>query len=148
MYDWVTLLYSRNAQHYKPTLIKFLLICLFFRDAPTAYGRPLGWVRVRAAAEAYITAIETLDPSCICDLCHSLWQHRYLTHWAMLGIKPVSLQTLYKVLNLLIHHRNSSNKHFLKRKKELHALCQFFFFLCKQHAISHQVAVLSPGDMK
>ena len=39
-------------------------------------------------ATATVTA--TWDPGCICDLHHSSWQCRSLTHWARPGIEPVS----------------------------------------------------------
>ena len=39
-----------------------------------AYGSSWAGGGIRAAAEAYPTAIATLDLSRICDLCCSLWQ--------------------------------------------------------------------------
>ena len=35
-------------------------------------------VELELQLPAYTTAKVTLDPSCICDLRHSLWQHRIL----------------------------------------------------------------------
>ena len=46
--------------------------------APAAYGSSQARGPVKAAVEAYITATATLDPSCICSLCHSLWQRQIL----------------------------------------------------------------------
>ena len=37
---------------------------------------------------AYTTATAMQEPSCICDLPHSSWQHQILTHWVMPDIKP------------------------------------------------------------
>ena len=52
-------------------------------DASAAFGSSQARGGIRASAEAYTTAIATLDPSCICDLCWiltSLTEARYRTH--------------------------------------------------------------------
>ena len=41
-----------------------------------AYGYSWTRGRIGATAAAYTTATATQEPSCICDLCHSLWQHQ------------------------------------------------------------------------
>ena len=53
----------------------FIYLFCFFGATPVSYGssQARGWIR--AAAETYNTAIAPWDPSCICDLCHSMWQH-------------------------------------------------------------------------
>ena len=55
-------------------LIQSFFFFLLFMAAPVAYSRSQarGWIG--AVAEACATATATLDPSCMCDLCHSLWQ--------------------------------------------------------------------------
>ena len=62
--------------------------------APAAYGSSWarGWTGVAAAT--YTIALATMDPSHICDLCCSLWQHWVLNSWVMSRIEPASLQTL------------------------------------------------------
>ena len=40
-----------------------------------AYGRSWGRGQIGDAAVAYARAVATPDPSCICDLYCSLWQH-------------------------------------------------------------------------
>ena len=42
--------------------------------ARVAYGSSHARGRIRAASGAYTTATATMDPSHICDLCHSLQQ--------------------------------------------------------------------------
>ena len=54
---------------------------------------------------AYATATATPDLSCICDLCHSLWQRRVL-NLQRPGIEPTSSPTLCWVLNSLSHNGN------------------------------------------
>ena len=49
-----------------------------FMATPVAYGSSQARGQIRAAAEVYITAMPTLDPSCICSLLHSLWQCQIL----------------------------------------------------------------------
>ena len=56
---------------------------------------------------AYTTATATLDPSRVCDLHYSLWQHRILHLLIEAGIEPISSWTLCWVLNPLSHNRNS-----------------------------------------
>ena len=45
---------------------------------PTAYGSSWARGQIGAAAEAYGTATETMDPSHICGVGHSLWQCQIL----------------------------------------------------------------------
>ena len=42
---------------------------------PAAYGRSQASDRIKAAAEAYTTATAMADPSCLCNLHHTLGQH-------------------------------------------------------------------------
>ena len=80
----------------------------FFMAAPIAHGssQARGWIRVAAGAYAPATAIPHL--TCLCDLCHSLWQHQIFNLWVRPGIKPTCSQRQHQVLNLLSHNRNSS----------------------------------------
>ena len=57
---------------------------------------------------AYATATEMLDLSRICELHHSLWQHRILTHWARLGIEPTSHRHSRDWTRILIDTTSSS----------------------------------------
>ena len=42
---------------------------------------------------AYITATAMRDPSYVCDVYHSSWQHRSPPHWARPGIEPTLPRT-------------------------------------------------------
>ena len=48
---------------------------------------------------AYTTTTAMWDPSCICDLHHSPWQHRPFMHWARPGIEPISSWVLVGFVN-------------------------------------------------
>lgn len=56
----------------------FFLFCFFSVATPVTYGSSHARSGIRAAAEAYATAIATLDPSHICHLCSSLQPCRSL----------------------------------------------------------------------
>ena len=58
--------------------------------------------------QARPTAMATPDPSCICDLHHSLCQCWILNPRSEAGIEPASSWVLCQVLNLLTHNGNSS----------------------------------------
>ena len=64
----------------KPLSLALSLIFFFFlfRAAPVALGDSQSGGGIGAAAEDYTTATATTDLRCICDLCHSLWQHQIL----------------------------------------------------------------------
>ena len=55
-------------------LFYFILFYLLFRAPPTAYGSFQARGQIGAAAEAYVTATATPDPSHICDLHRDLQQ--------------------------------------------------------------------------
>ena len=57
----------------------FLVFFFFFRATPTAYGGPQARGQSELALPAYAIATATLDPSLICDLQCSSWQHQILT---------------------------------------------------------------------
>ena len=50
--------------------------CLIFRTAPAAYGSSRLRVESELQLPAYTTATETQDPSHVCELHHSSWQHQ------------------------------------------------------------------------
>ena len=62
----------------------YIYFFFFFRVAPLAYGSFQARGQIRAAATA------TWDPTCICNLHHSSWQHGSPTHWARPELKPTS----------------------------------------------------------
>ena len=67
---------------------RFLFVCLFwffwgfflclFMATSVPYGGSQARGQIRAATEAYTTALATSDPSCLCDLHHSLQQYQFL----------------------------------------------------------------------
>ena len=61
---------------------------LFYGRTCSTYGSSLNRGQTGAAAVAYATATATPDPSCICDLCHSLWQH-----WILNPVREARDQT-------------------------------------------------------
>ena len=56
---------------------------------------------------AYTTTTAMPDPSCICDLHHSLWQHQYLNPLSTGRNRTLILMDTSGVLNLLSHNGNS-----------------------------------------
>ena len=64
-------------------------------------------VELELQLPVYTTAIITLNPSCISNLCHSVKQHQMLNPLSKARIKPISSQTLDQVFNLLSHNGNS-----------------------------------------
>ena len=81
---------------------------LFFRAAPIAYGssQARGWIGTTAASLYHShSSTATLDPSHICDLCHSLQQCRILNPLRP-GIEPTSSWRLHRILHPMNHNRN------------------------------------------
>ena len=69
-------MYLLKDNWFNYTLHLFIsVLSYFFRASPVAYGdsKVRGWIR--AAAAAYTTATAMQDPSHVCSLHHSLWQH-------------------------------------------------------------------------
>ena len=60
------------------SLFSFLFFFFLFTATPVAYGSSQARGQIGAAAEAYVTVTATLDPSCICNLHHSLCQLQIL----------------------------------------------------------------------
>ena len=65
---------------------------------------------------SYATATATLDPSHICDLCRSLWQHQILNPPSEARDQTSNLRTLRRVLSSLSHNGNSPS-FFLKTEE-------------------------------
>ena len=57
-----------------PKKIFFLFSFFLFRAAPMSYGSSQLGVKSEQQLQAYTTSTQIWDPSCICDLCHSMWQ--------------------------------------------------------------------------
>ena len=69
--------YLNNCiSNHLPLLSHFLLKSfVFFSAAPTAHGNSQAGVEPELQPPAYATATVTWDPSQVCDLHHSSWQH-------------------------------------------------------------------------
>ena len=85
-------------------LFSFPLYYYLLMATPLAYGgsQARGWIRA-----AYTTATATWDPSHICDLSHSLWQHWILSPLRETRDHPTASQRQRQVINLLSHNGNS-----------------------------------------
>ena len=75
--------------------IFFFLVSVFWGLHPWHMEVPRLGAELKLQLLAYTTVMATWDPSCVCDLHHSLWQHRILNplskaHWAKPGIEPTS----------------------------------------------------------
>ena len=76
MYQWV---YSLSPCANVLFPFNFSRTCNFFflfRAIPVAYGSPQDRSQIKTASAGYTSAMETLDPYCICNLCPSLEQRR------------------------------------------------------------------------
>ena len=81
-------------------------------DAPLAYGSSQTRGKNGTAAEPYATAMAMLDPSYICHLLHSLWQHWMLNPLSEARDQTHNLMDTSWVLNPLSHSGNSGDKFF------------------------------------
>ena len=70
-------------------------------------------IRSKPQLTAYIMTTATLDPSHLCDLHRSLWQHRVLNSLNKARNWTHILIDTSQVLNLLSHSGNSYNYHYL-----------------------------------
>ena len=59
-----------------PFSFLFFFSFSFLMAAPVAYGRSQARGQIGAAAAGYAAATATWDPSHVCDLHHSSWQHQ------------------------------------------------------------------------
>ena len=86
---------------------RFICALVFFFLGPHLQHMevPKPGVKSELPLQAYAIAKSITDLSRICDLCHSLWQTRSLTHWPRPGIKPTSSWTLFWVFNYLSYNR-------------------------------------------
>ena len=57
----------------------------FFKATPMAYGSSGLGVESELQLPAYTTATAKPDPSRVCDLCHTLWQHQILNPLSKAG---------------------------------------------------------------
>ena len=100
----------------------YIVICglFFFFSFPFW---PLEVLRLGFESElrqlAHATAIVTWDPSCVCDLHHSMWQHRILD-----PLSEARILILNLVVTSWVHFRCATTGtpriwRFLKRKKTL-----------------------------
>ena len=86
-----------------------LEICFFlFMATPAAYRSFQPGAELKLQLPAYSTVMVTLDPSCICDLCHSLRQGQTLNPLSKARDQISSLVDTMSVLNPLSHNGNSS----------------------------------------
>ena len=70
--------YSRAIIIYQllfPAIIFCLFFFFFWRATPSAYGSSRLGVKSEVQPPAYATATAMQNPSCICDLHNSSWQH-------------------------------------------------------------------------
>ena len=65
------------------------------------------WFELWLQLPASTTVTATPDPSHVCDLCCSLWEH-WILNPLRPGIKPISSWILRWVLNPLSHNRDST----------------------------------------
>ena len=74
--------------------LSFFCCCCIFTATAVAYGSSQARSRMGAAAATYTSARATSDPSWVCNLQHSLWQHwsfnplskaRAGTAWILIG---------------------------------------------------------------
>ena len=77
----------------------FVAAFLFFRTAPRAYESSQLGVESELQMTAYTTATATSDPSFVCDLHHSSWQHQIfnplseaMSSWVLVGFVTIELQ--------------------------------------------------------
>ena len=71
-----------------------------------AYGSPRTGAKLEMQLMAYAMATATLDLSCICDLCHGLWQRWILNPVSKARDQTHVVTEMMWVLNPLIHKRN------------------------------------------
>ena len=76
--------------------------------ASAADGSSQARGQIGAAAVTYATATTTLDPSHICDIRRSLWQHWTLNPLSEARDRTRIFMDTSQVLNLLSHSGNSS----------------------------------------
>ena len=95
-----------------PSFLPSFLLSFFLRAESAVYGSSQARGQIGAAAEA--TATATPDPSCICDLQCSLWQHRILNPLSEARDQTCTLMDTSWVLNSLRHNGNSGRISIIK----------------------------------
>ena len=100
-----------NIYNHLYTYIQILLFPFY------SYMRHMEAPRLGVQSElhlpAYTTATATWDPSCICDLHHSLQQWRILNPLSRVRNRTLILMDTSRVLNLVSHKENSYAFRFL-----------------------------------
>ena len=56
------------------TYLSFFVVVVLFMATPVAYGSSWAGVKLELHLQAYAIAMAPTDLSCVCELCHSLWQ--------------------------------------------------------------------------
>ena len=87
--------------------VNYSFLFPFFRATLKAYGRSQARDQIGAAAEVLSSATATMDPRCICDLHHSLWQCQVLNPLSEARDQTHILIDTSHVLNQLSNNRNS-----------------------------------------
>ena len=91
-----------------PSSLTIILNFFFlFRVASQNMDVPRTGVELDLQLLVYTIATETLDPSLICDLHHSLWQQWIFNPLSKARDWTCILMDVSRVLNLLSHNRNS-----------------------------------------
>ena len=90
-------------------ILLYVELFLLFLSGPYLWHMEILRLGVEIALQlpAYTTTRAMWDLSCTCNLHHSLWHTRTLTHWVRPGIKPVSSQIAGRVLNPMSHNGNA-----------------------------------------
>ena len=86
----------------------FLFVCLFLGPHPWHMEVPRLEVKSELQPLAYAIATATPDPSHLCELHHSLWQHQILNPLSEVRDWTHILMDVSWVLNLPSHNGNSS----------------------------------------
>ena len=87
-------------------IVRHWIFFFLFRATPATYGS--SQARVKLELQLLGTATATQDPSHICNLCYSSWQHQILNPLSEAKDGTHILMDISLVLNLLSHSRNST----------------------------------------
>ena len=120
---------SSSLSHFLLLLLFFLWMYLWHIDVP----RP--GVKLELHLLAYTTAIATPDPSCLCDLSHSSWQHQSLNPLSEARARTLIHMDTNQFHNPLSHNGNSLT--FLIFIDHFHK-CRFF---------GAQISILRQGSL-
>ena len=96
--------------HYK---FIFLFICFFLRASATACGSPRLGAELELLLLAYIAATAMPNPSLVCDLQQSSWQHQNHNSLSKTKDWTHTLMDTGQVRNPLSHNRNFNQYEFI-----------------------------------